>query len=297
MEKVPHFARRFVHSVIYCNSITLWKEYIYSEMVTLRAEHGKKQSYRIREVDDSSTALVSHQWIDVNLDSPWLATSNLGTWILWSAYLYLECALIYTAQQISGRTLWHAWLAVAAEVGIMWPDSMVSGEVLLSFIFGTSKNERRCLRLEGNEVPTVDVCIACCGESVQVILDTITSAASQDYPSHRYRIFVLDDACSAELKERTATLAKDILAAQGPSTTYLARKKAPGVRHYYKAGNIRHGFEESALDGAGSELFAALDADMIVKSDWLRRVIPHLLKHDELALACPPQVCVCDYFA
>ncbi|KAL9012703.1 MAG: hypothetical protein Q9173_002551 [Seirophora scorigena] len=142
----------------------------------------------------------------------------------------------------------------------------------------------------GDTVPSVDICIAYCGESVSVILDTLAAAAAQDYPASQYRVFVLDDSRHDPLREQVSIFAEKTRATHGPMITYLARRKLPGVRHYFKAGNFRHGFESSAQLGRGSEMFAALDADMIVASDWLRRLVPYLNVHDRLALACPPQL-------
>ncbi|KAI4093883.1 MAG: hypothetical protein LQ344_002622 [Seirophora lacunosa] len=122
-----------------------------------------------------------------------------------------------------------------------------------------------------------------------VLSNTLAAAAAQDYPASRYRVFVLDDSRHDALREQVSIFAEKTRATHGPLITYLARKKLPGVRHYFKAGNVRHGFETSAQLGRGSEMFAALDADMIVASDWLRRLVPHLIVHDRLALACPPQ--------
>ena len=39
-----------------------------------------------------------------------------------------------------------------------------------------------------------------------------------------------------------------------------------------------------------AEIFASVDADMIVKPDWLTRMLPHLLLDENVALACPSQV-------
>ena len=119
-------------------------------------------------------------------------------------------------------------------------------------------------------------------------MDTVIAAASQDYPTHRFRIFVLDDKKDANLER----LVRDfqLERKEKPLITYVARPKPRGIRHYYKGGNVRYGYEVSNDLGQGSEYFAALDADMITESDWLRRVVPHLILQDSLALACPPQV-------
>jgi cellulose synthase/poly-beta-1,6-N-acetylglucosamine synthase-like glycosyltransferase len=68
----------------------------------------------------------------------------------------------------------------------------------------------------------------------------------------------------------------------------MARKKTPGVRHYYKSGNLRFGLEMTASVYGSSEYFAALDADMISEPDWLSRTVPHLIKNEDVALVSTP---------
>ncbi|KAL8848659.1 MAG: hypothetical protein Q9221_006333 [Calogaya cf. arnoldii] len=248
-----------------------------------------KGPYRVREIPTTSSSIPATPWMTLELESRWLVLSNAVTWLLWSVYILAERNLVSAAQRLSGTTLWQAWLIILAEVAVMFPESVISAEVVLSFLLGTKKDERKRYRLEGDAVSSVDVCIACCGESVSTIIDTLVAAASQDYPASRYRVFVLDDSKNEVLCEQVSIIAGKTQARKGPLITYLARKKTPGVRHYFKAGNVRHGLETSAELVSGSELFAALDADMIVAPDWLRRLVPHVILHEKVALACPPQ--------
>lgn len=247
-----------------------------------------KGTYRVSTVSHPPPTVFPY--ICLSLDSIWLVLSNVLTWLLWTAYIFAESKFVGVAQIVSGKTLWQAWVIVAAEASVLWPSSFVSGEILLSYLLGTKKDERKRYRLEGDAVPTVDVCIACCGEPVATIIGTLAAAAVQDYPAGQYRVFVLDDNGNGELRQQVLDMAKSSSASNGPLITYLSRPKTLGVRHFFKAGNVRYGYETSALLGNGSEMFASLDADMIVAQDWLRRIVPHLILHEELALACPPQV-------
>lgn len=88
------------------------------------------------------------------------------------------------------------------------------------------------------DVPTVDVIITCCGEDIDVLLDTVKAACNLDYPIERYRVFLSDDAGSEEL--RAAVTALDITS---PQLIYTARDKPP-VKDY-KAGNLNHGLRFS----------------------------------------------------
>ena len=99
---------------------------------------------------------------------------------------------------------------------------------------------------------------------------------------------MLDDKKDANLERLVRDLRLE--RKEGPRITYIARPKPQGIRHYYKGGNVRYGYEVSNDLDQGSEYFAALDADLITEPDWLRRVVPHLILQHGLAFACPPQV-------
>ena len=78
--------------------------------------------------------------------------------------------------------------------------------------------------------------------------------------------------------------------AADPVIVYLSRKATPSQQSQLKWGNLRFGIEESQHLKPDSELLVGLDADMIPEPDWLRRMVPHLLLQDEVAIACCSQV-------
>jgi Glycosyltransferases, probably involved in cell wall biogenesis len=84
------------------------------------------------------------------------------------------------------------------------------------------KRGRAKLRLTGNECPTVDVFITCCGEDDEVVIDTVRGACDQDYPRDQMRVIILDDAKSATLEA-----ACNELAVNHPNVIYMAREKDP----------------------------------------------------------------------
>jgi len=146
--------------------------------------------------------------------------------------------------------------------------------------------KRPKLRLTGREVPTIDVFITCCGEDLDIVLDTTRAACLVDYPKDRFRVVVLDDGKSAELEKAIKDISQDY-----PNLYYHARIKVKGVPHHFKAGNLTGGTEfVTKLEGGGGEYIAALDADMIPEREWLRAIVAHLVIDDKMALVCPPQV-------
>ena len=245
-----------------------------------------KGDYHIRLVPEKPEIFGTSTSFIPSIDSHFLVAANAMTSVLWSLYLWYEVWIVRRTQEIAGYIVWRLWMSVAGEMGVLIPDLFVSFEVIFAFLF-KKKTQTHRYRLLGNAAPSVDIAIPCCGEDPDIVMDTIAAAASQDYPTHRFRIFVLDDKKDAFLEQ----LVRDFQSKkERPLITYLARPKSQGIRHYYKGGNLRYGYEVSNDLDQGSEYFAALDADMITEPDWLRRVVPHLILHDSLALACPPQV-------
>ena len=111
--------------------------------------------------------------------------------------------------------------------------------LLRSIAFRQPKRPQLSLSWEQPEdVPTVDILITCCGEDLDVLLDTVRATCNIDYPAERYRVFLSDDARSTELRAAVESL--DII---GPKLIYTAREK-PTVKDY-KAGNLNHGLRFS----------------------------------------------------
>ena len=155
-------------------------------------------------------------------------------------------------------------------------------------------NPRPARRLQGSTAPLVDIMITCCGEPVETVINTIAAAAAQDYPAKQLRIFVLDDGHDDQLRHAIALLKLHLThrGSEYPLIVYLSRTVGKGEQSYFKSGNLRFGINspERLASGGGSEFLAGLDADMIAEPDWLRRMVPHLLVDDRLAIVCGPQV-------
>jgi cellulose synthase/poly-beta-1,6-N-acetylglucosamine synthase-like glycosyltransferase len=139
------------------------------------------------------------------------------------------------------------------------------------------------LFLDGDHVPTVDILITACNEENDVIVNSARAACQSDWPEDKFRVVVTDDG-------RNQELARQILQLQAryPWLYYTSREK-PKILDY-KAGNLNHALTwTAALEPETSELIAGLDADMIVQPQWLRKMVPHLLQTEELAMVCAPQ--------
>ncbi|KAL8805876.1 MAG: hypothetical protein Q9182_001657 [Xanthomendoza sp. 2 TL-2023] len=107
---------------------------------------------------------------------------------------------------------------------------------------------------------------------------------AQDYPTTDFRVLLLDDGNNPDLRQALTKLREKFGANKTPAVEYLSRP--PDNHNYGKSGNLQYGIQSSS----NSEFIAGLDADMIVEPDWLRRLLPHLLVNEAIALVNPPQI-------
>lgn len=142
---------------------------------------------------------------------------------------------------------------------------------------------RKRLRLQGHEnLPLVDVLLPCCGEPVDVIMDTVRAACALDYPITRFRVLVLDDGGSIHLQQAVIHLRS-----QWPQLSYHSRGRQPG-QVFAKSGNLNFALT-TLQQRAEPEFCAVLDADSIPTPDFLRATLPHLLKNPGSALVSTRQ--------
>ncbi|OCK94671.1 glycosyltransferase family 2 protein [Cenococcum geophilum 1.58] len=211
--------------------------------------------------------------------TPFLAIATLGTYWL---YFTLRILFVISAQRKSQETFPLAWAFIGVEMATAVPVFLQ----LFWSVFILKRRNRPQLRLVGNDVPTVDIFITCCGEDVDLVLDTTRATCEVDYPQDRFRVVILDDANCTDLRQAIGHLEEVY-----PNLVYRCRPKFPGVPHHFKAGNLNYGIQEVlSMPGGASQYVAALDADMIPEPHWLRAVIPHLVRDPKMALACPPQL-------
>lgn len=216
--------------------------------------------------------------------------SQILTWLLCILHFIVHFSLAYKVHQDGPDVPWQVWIALLSEFFLIIPEATTACTIIPALLSGKAAKPRPDYRLCGHPVPSVDIMITCCGEPVNIIINTVLAAAAQDYPARKLRVFVLDDGHDAGLRHAVDKLQLHRDKATSPSIIYLSRTLQPGEQSHFKSGNIRFGIEESQRLESGSELFAGLDADMIPEPDWLRRMVPHLLLQDEVAMACGPQV-------
>lgn len=98
---------------------------------------------------------------------------------------------------------------------------------------------------------------------------SVRSCLDQDYG--RFTVYILDDSSDPDLK-----LEIDRFALRHPRRVRVVRRPD---RAGFKAGNINHGLAHVATS---EPLFALVDADEILPPDFLSRLVPRLLAHDDV---------------
>ncbi|KAF7527915.1 hypothetical protein PCG10_001848 [Penicillium crustosum] len=133
-------------------------------------------------------------------------------------------------------------------------------------------------RLRSNEnLPRVDVLVTCCGEPVEIILDTVRAACALDYPASRFRVRLLDDGGSIELRNAIMKLNT-----KWTHLSYHTRGKQSG-KSFAKAGNLNYALFSLQTEDP-PEFCTVVDADSILMPEFLRATLPHLLEDPEAAL-------------
>jgi cellulose synthase (UDP-forming) len=117
--------------------------------------------------------------------------------------------------------------------------------------------------------PSVDIFLPCCGEPIDVLVNTYRGVANLDYPD--YQVWVLDDGAS------------DVV--QGLASEYgFNYIRRPNRGELKKAGNLRHAFTQTE-----GEFILVFDADFVPRTDFLRESIFYFELNPSNAIVQTPQ--------
>ena len=149
-------------------------------------------------------------------------------------------------------------------------------------------------RIQGEEVPKVDIIITTYNEQVENVIDTVAAAVAVDYPTEKFRVFVSDDGKDAELEKQVSELKL-----KNSNIVYFARDKnhrPNGSEHHgSKAGNVNDCIHYAKqLEKDPAEYFVCLDADMIPARDILRALVAHVVEDVKVGMVTLPQVSIFD---
>ena len=117
--------------------------------------------------------------------------------------------------------------------------------------------------------PVIDVYIPTYNESLAIVRTTVLAAMDMDYPSDRFRVFILDDGKRPDFRAF----------ARQAGCGYLIRSD----NRHAKAGNLN-----AALHRTDGELIAVFDADHVPTRAFLQMTVGWFLKDPKLALLQTP---------
>lgn len=102
-------------------------------------------------------------------------------------YIILRYSYIRSAMHNTGTNYTAAWLFLVVECCFLFGNLL---QAIWNLVLWKPRG-RPQLRLVGTEgLPTADVLICCCGEDVDIILDTLRGACAMSYPVDRFRVFI-----------------------------------------------------------------------------------------------------------
>lgn len=184
--------------------------------------------------------------------------------------LYLVFQVIYLYWRVTGTI-------ATGRIGDTFFSSLLVLTEILSFtqtvvfiiLFWKKEKEVPSAIFTSDFIPNVDIFIATYNEGVDILEQTIVSAKLVDYPIDKRTIYLCDDGNRPEMK----------VLADKWSIQYLSRKDHEGA----KAGNLNNGLKKSS-----GEFVVTMDADMKMKPNFLKEVIP-LFKDELMGFVQTPQ--------
>ena len=214
-------------------------------------------------------ALVLFVW-DRPANRTWTrlaAVLLLNALTLW--YAVWRCTCTVPAFDWTFAAIWP-WVFVSFEMAVLVYEAWTLF-VLVRLTDHSPQADlyERELRREPS-LPTVDVFVPTYNEKREVLEETIRGALALDYPAGRVKIWLLDDSRRPWLK--------DLCREQ--NVGYLARP----TNEHGKAGNLNYAFPRT--DG---ELILVIDADFILRPDFLYRTIGFLVYQNDIGLVQTPQ--------
>ncbi|KAJ5383168.1 hypothetical protein N7517_001079 [Penicillium concentricum] len=193
---------------------------------------------------------------------------------IWTTYIYFTVRLFFTLT--TPERTWKMWAMLGVE-GLFAQISLNHQRLSLAATT-TPPHQTNRKRLRSNEnLPRVDVLVTCCGEPVEIILDTVRAACAMDYPASRFRVRLLDDGASSDLRDEIAKLTT-----KWTHLSYHTRGKQSG-QSFAKAGNLNYALFSLQTEDP-PEFCTVVDADSILMPEFLRATLPHLLEDPEAAL-------------
>jgi len=223
--------------------------------------------------EDSATTRPARWAVDSSLPMPPTAAEKYfyygrqHLWFIWMrTFATISASVSLILFSVSSTPLWLFWI----------PFSIFVMYMVLTHFCTTRKRQfslvdhKRIVELWAPEViPSVDVFLPSAGEDLEVLENTYIHVARLEYAG-KVKVYVLDDGDRREVEELAAQFGYH----------YLVRPNRP---HMKKAGNLKHGFENSSGD-----LIVIFDADFCPRPDFINELAPYF-DDPEVGIVQSPQ--------
>ena len=127
----------------------------------------------------------------------------------------------------------------------------------------------------GDPQPFVSIHLACCNEPPEMVILTIDSLAALDYEN--FEVLVIDNNTK---REEVWQPVRDHCAKLGPRFRFFHLDPWPG----FKAGALNFGLKET---DSRADVIAAIDADYVVRADWLKALTGYFADPKVAVVQCP----------
>jgi cellulose synthase (UDP-forming)/cellulose synthase operon protein B len=205
----------------------------------------------------------------------WFSRARLVTMALmaisvFSTFRYGYFRVIQTWYGVTSAGHVHQWDTVFVLL-LLFAEFYAFATLVLGYFQTLRPLRRPPVPLTGNpnSWPTVDVFIPTYNESLSVVRATVLGALALDYPSSKFRVFVLDDGRRREFADFCSQV----------GAGYISRNN----NVHAKAGNINH-----ALGSTGGELVAIFDSDHIPTRSFLQTTLGWFQRDRRLGMVQTP---------
>lgn len=185
---------------------------------------------------------------------------------------YLVAAVIYLVWRPLYSIPWHADNPWATIIGVafyaveIWGFTQIFNFIMM---FWTRPASHQARPLPANP-PSVDIFLATYNEPVELLERSVVAALQLDYPAEKLTVYICDDGDRPSMREL----------ADKWGVRYLRRDNNDGA----KAGNLNN-----AMAHSSGELVVTMDADMVLKPEFLQETVGHFSQQHELGFVQTPQ--------
>ena len=182
---------------------------------------------------------------------------------LYLSLIYLCWRIMYSINTSEG------WLPIVCNIMLLIVEIIGFFESCIHYGNLLSMRKHPLPKIDDDEFPDVDIFIATYNEPTELLAKTINGCKHLKYPDKsKVHIWVCDDNRRPEMRK----LAEDM------GVGYFDRPDNKGA----KAGNLNN-----ALTKTSAPYVVTLDADMIVRSEFLLKTIPYFVEVEKIASTLP----------